>query len=332
MRPAIAALILGLPALALAAPAQAASPVEPQAAVSPYAPSAPLTTARLFAPGVVATSDYERDGTFTPDGREFYFTKRTMWPSHYTICVTRWVKGKWIEPEVAPFSGQYSDLTPFISSDGSKLYFASRRPIDGQPHRDLDLWMVTREEDKWSEPQRLPAPINSPGSDYAPSMTRDGTLYYASSSNGGGILRSHWSGEWSPPEVVSDATAGAPYESAAFVDPDERFMIVTVSGGKDAMTTREGIYERGDLYIRERKNGVWSALRHLPAPINSAAEEGTSFLSPDGRYLFFTSERGPLLEHDRRFAFTEFEKTLHSPGNGLGDIYQVGMEALGIQP
>src|SRR5262249_25111760 len=40
---------------------------------------------RLFAPGVVSTRDYERDGTFTPDGTEFYFTKRTIWSSHLTI-------------------------------------------------------------------------------------------------------------------------------------------------------------------------------------------------------------------------------------------------------
>ncbi|MEP6763360.1 MAG: hypothetical protein ABJB66_03565 [Gemmatimonadaceae bacterium] len=332
MRTFIAAIAIGLPSLALAAREREAGRMQETLKAAPYATVAPFATARMFAPGVVSTRDYERDGTFTPDGREFYFTKRTMWPYHYTICVTRWVNGKWREPEVASFSGQYADLTPFIAPDGSKLYFASRRPIDGKSHRDLDLWMVTRDGDKWSAPQRLPAPVNTSGSDYSPSMTRDGTLYFASSSNGGRILRSHWNNEWSPPEIVSDTTAGAPYESAAFVDTNERFMIVTVAGREDAVATREGIYARPDLYIRERKNGVWSTLRHLPSPINTAAEESSPFLSPDGRYLFFTSERGSLLEHDQRFAFPEFEKTLHSPGNGLGDIYQVGIEALGIKP
>lgn len=65
---------------------------------------------------------YERDGTFSPDGQTFYFTKRTIWPCFSAICVSRFRRGRWAEPEVAPFSGQYPDATPFISADGSRLY------------------------------------------------------------------------------------------------------------------------------------------------------------------------------------------------------------------
>jgi len=35
----------------------------------------------------------------------------------------------------------------------------------------------------------------------------------------------------------------------------------------------------------------WSAPRALPAPVNSAADELFPSFSPDGRYLFFGSDR-----------------------------------------
>src|ERR1700742_2374564 len=70
----------------------------------------------MFAPGIVSTRDYERDGTFSPDGKTCYFTKRTIWSYFSAICVTRLRNGRWTEPEVASFSGQYSDATPFVST------------------------------------------------------------------------------------------------------------------------------------------------------------------------------------------------------------------------
>ena len=98
------------------------------------------------------------------------------------------------------------------------------------------------------------------------------------------------------------------------------------------MNTAEGIYPRADLYVRERPGNVWSAPRHLPPPINSAADEGSPFVSPDRRYLYFTSERGPLTEHGTPYDAAELERVLHSPGNGLGDIYRVDFRATGIAP
>ena len=55
-------------------------------------------------------------------------------------------------------------------------------------------------------------------------------------------------------------------------------------------------------------------------------------ISPDGKYLFFTSNRGtldkPLL---RRLEYDELIKALRSPGNGLRDVYQVDVSAVGLE-
>ena len=304
------------------------------AAPAPYAAPGPLPAPRLFAPGVVSTRDYERDGTFTPDGREFYFTKRTLWPYHLTICVTRFRDGRWSEPEVAPFSGQYDDLTPFVTPAGDRLYFASRRPLEGKPRRDFDLYVVAREAGRWGAPLRIPAPVNTDGNELAPSLTRAGALYFTSIGAAYRILRAPPDGEgWQAPAVVSDTTQADANETAAFVDPDERWLFEVIGGREDALRTPGNLYPRADLYVRERNGNAWSAPRHLPAPVNSEAEEGAPFLSPDGRYFFFMSERGPLSTHGGpRLTAAAFERILQAPGNGLGDIRQVDFGRLGLRP
>lgn len=290
---------------------------------------------QIFAPGIISTRDYERDGTFTPDGKTFFYTKRTIWSYFSAICVSYYKNGDWTEPEVAPFSGQYPDAMPFISPDGTRLYFASRRPENGGPEakRDFDIWFVERTSTGWGSPQRLPAPINTPNHELSPIVTRNGSLYFLSSTSSN-MMRaaksSDGSGGWLPPEIAGDPNEPGSADTSGYVDPDERFMIVSVVGRKDALATQEGLYPRADLYVRERKDDKWGALQHLPAPINSNAEEITPTITPDGKYLLFMSERGSFTEHGtRRWTFDEVEQSLRSTGNGLGDIYKIDVQALG---
>ncbi len=297
------------------------------------AAAAPNPVPRLFALGVVSTRDYERDAALTPDGRTVYFTKRTMWSYFSAICVSHLKNGAWSEPEVAPFSGRYRDATPFVTPDGAHLYFASLRPVDGAPRRDYDLWVVDRVPSGWSEPRHLDAPVNGPGNQLSPSLTRGGALYFVSDADGPHVMRSSPQGSgWLPPTMAGDSNQAGTAEVGAVVDPGERFLVVTVVGRADALHSAEGIYPRTDLYVRERQGDGWSALRHLAAPINSAADDGSPALSPDGKSLLFTSERGGLTEHGPSLTFGALEDLLHRPGNGLGDIYIVDLGALGLLP
>src|SRR4029078_2933483 len=68
----------------------------------------------LVGPGVISTRDYERDGALTSDGRTLYFTKRTIWPYFTVICVSHLERGRWTEPEIAPFSRRYPDGTAAV--------------------------------------------------------------------------------------------------------------------------------------------------------------------------------------------------------------------------
>src|SRR5262245_58220220 len=111
-------------------------------------PAAGPTEPALFAEGVVSTPDDEFGAAFTPDQQAVYFTKRTpttnTQPLSY-ICIARSSGGRWQQPEIAPFSGEYNDMGASVSPDGRRLYFASDRPLPGAAagaDRDLNIWVV----------------------------------------------------------------------------------------------------------------------------------------------------------------------------------------------
>ena len=93
----------------------------------------------------------------------------------------------WGIPRTPSFSGQYDDFAPFLTADGSRLYFASNRPTNGvgSPQSHTDLWSVERTDAGWSEPRALEAPINGAGNENALCVASDGTIYFSSDRSGG---------------------------------------------------------------------------------------------------------------------------------------------------
>lgn len=93
--------------------------------------------------------------------------------------VSRFQNGRWSAPETAGFSGRYGDWDPLVSLDGTRLFFASLRPVDGEEKKGSDLWYVERAGEGWSDPRNLGAPVNTGrgGVSFA-SAALGGTLYF----------------------------------------------------------------------------------------------------------------------------------------------------------
>ena len=290
-------------------------------------------TPHLFGPGVISTPDQEAMASFSPDGKTVYFCKYNPGWFHNTIVVSHRKGERWMTPEVASFSGQWSDASPYVTPDGSKLFFASNRPVDGSKTErdDGDLWYVERTASgAWGEPKHISGPVNSEGDENYPSVTKDGTLYFAStratehfSAGQPHIYRSRLvNGEYSAPELMPWTSAADDHmPTVAF---DDSFMIF-FSGGRGGLGG-------GDLFVSfHRADGTWSNPKNLGSPINSGDYEMAPRLSPDNHTLYFASNRidGPSTR-TRRVNYHELEQELHAIQNGLNNIYEVDITDLRV--
>jgi len=294
----------------------------------PYAAKAPLPAPAVFAPGTISTGDFESHPAFTPDGKTLYYLKDAPNFSFWTLVVSQFRNGSWQAPQVVPWSGQYRDADPFITPDGRRMYFISDRPVDDKPKEDLDIWMVERDGDQWSAPKHLDAPVNSPGNEWFPTIAADGTIYFGSDREGGlgrtDLYRCRRNGDhYEAAENLGPNVNSKADEFEPLINADQSMLIFMASGrpeGKGA----------GDLYVSVSENGQWQPAKNLGEPINSRALEIAPKISPDGRWLFFTSTRGVFVgkPFDKQKSTQDFFSTLRGPGNGLGDIYQVDISAV----
>jgi Tol biopolymer transport system component len=284
----------------------------------------------LFGAGVFSTGAYELAPTFTADERTAWFTMST--PAYgrlHVIMETTRAGATWSRPEVAAFSGRHGDADPVLSPDGNRLYFLSRRPFPGRPagRQDFDVWYLERTAAGWSEPLHLAA-ASGPGEEHYVSAARDGTLYVSAvrpdSRGRGDIYRIPLvDGRYGEPENMGAAINSADHhDTTAFIAPDESYLVFSSFGRPDGQGA-------GDLYISFRRGGEWTPARNLGPLVNSMRTEYCPVISPDGSYLYFTSERGfadaPLAG---ALGTAEWQERIASAGNGLGDTYRVAVDEL----
>ena len=129
------------------------------------------------------------NGTFTPDGKRFYFTQCDIIDGE-TLCgiyVMSESNGEWSKPEKLPDYINVENFTtthPYVTieNDQEVLYFASDR--DGGKGG-LDLWYCTRAVDSrgnnFTLPKNLGMNINTPGDEITPYYHKSSeTLYFSS--------------------------------------------------------------------------------------------------------------------------------------------------------
>lgn len=289
--------------------------------------SKPGDQAVVFAPGVISTGLSERDMTISPDGGEMYYSV-FMDQRGFIIRLHRENNG-WSRPEVAWFSGRYSDLEPAFSPDGNRLFFVSNRPVSGrgEPKKDFDIWYIEKKKSGWSTPKNPGPPLNSSQNEFYPSVTRDGSIYFCAdlktSLGGEDIFKSNWiQGKYSRPVNVSAEINTKGQEFNAFVAPDESYLIFTTTGRGPGVGG-------GDLWVSFQEKGSWTSPVNLGVFINSASLEYCPFVSSDGEYLFFTSRRSKLAPYSTKpIDYTTIKQLSKEYGNGQSDIYWVSTKQI----
>jgi hypothetical protein len=267
-------------------------PLDDADAVSPDAylgQTPPGMTAQLFSPDFVSTEDGELNSIFSPDFQEFYFTRRGVPTVPPRIMVSRRGPEGWESPESVGFDQRFSAIDLFLAQDGQRMVFCSNRPRQGGDtlRVDHDFWVSMREGTGWGEPQPFAPEATSDSEDFYPIITESGTLYFNSQRDGPGtnnIFRSAWmEGRYEPAEKLPPPINSEFRDFDAFVSPGEDLIIFS--------SDRPGGIGRADIYMSRLENGRWSEPMNLGVAVNSEASEYGAVLSPDGRFLFFTSSR-----------------------------------------
>jgi Tol biopolymer transport system component len=303
-------------------------------AVPPYSVPDPLPEPRLFAEGVVSTSADEFGATFSRDGKTVLFSRSVPRSNLYLICEATFRDGRWTEPRVASFSGRFWDFDPVFTPDGSKVVFASDRPIPGKkkPDKDFDLWVVERTTSgAWGEPRPFGPNVNSDEDETFGSMASDGTLYFVSAREGGrahlALFRSRLvNGEYGPPEKLrGPVNDPLNWSLEVLVAPDQSYLLLVPYGRPDGA----GSF---DIYVSRRDGESWTAPVSLGPKVNTRARDYSPRFSPDGRFLFWSSERGFATgPATHSFTDAELRRGLSSTLNGWGNIYQIDLHALGLE-
>jgi outer membrane protein OmpA-like peptidoglycan-associated protein len=195
-------------------------------------------------------------------------------------------------------NSKYSEIAPIISPDGKTLYVARQNhPQNIGAQKKYDVWFATRRKDgSWNALKRMEPPINNAGDNLVIAVSPDNnTLWleglYTSTGkflSDQGISISHRTADgWSVPKqiVIQDFYNRNEYESYC-PTVDRKILIMSIE--------REDTYGEKDLYVSFRlPNGEYSKPFNMGTDLNTFFNEGTPFIAPDNKTLYFYSYGHP---------------------------------------
>lgn len=251
---------------------------------------APAVAAK-FQPAIVARPDTEESMmTLSPDSSQiFWGVSREWFPmSRVSEIWTARRRGATWKAERAAFSTGFSDGDPFVSHDGKHILFVSVRPV-GRPRKDFDLYILDRTATGFSPARNLGAVVNSPEDELYPTMSADGTLYFASDRSGTWkTYRARRAADGSYPAVEmlpAAVNAEGSWNFNPFISKDGRTLLFTSQ-------RKEGA-GKGDIWVSKiGPSGDFETARNLGPLVNSAEDEFHATLSPDMKALFFVRRTG----------------------------------------
>jgi hypothetical protein len=130
---------------------------------------------------LVNTPGSELYPSVTDEGTLYFFGDARGGAEARGAYVARLVGGSYAEPELLgeAINTEHGMFDPFIAADESYIIFASDRPGG---LGDGDLYISFRRDDgTWGEATNLGPTINSPQTDFCPSVTKDGKYLFFSS-------------------------------------------------------------------------------------------------------------------------------------------------------
>lgn len=246
----------------------------------------PDSIALTYLPKLVSSDSFDFNACFSPDGNSYYFTCKE---SGKTLIYQITHDGtNWTSPKLTSFTDTaWSQADPAFTPDG-KLYFISNRPKDlNDTLRDFDIWVTSPiENNGWSAPENFSI-VNSDSNEYYISFTKTGDLFLGSSRLGGygqeDIYVSEFvNNQYTSPHNLGPHVNSDKSEFDPFISSDGTFVIFASSKHDDSLGGT-------DLYVSKFEKGEWTKAINLGNKINTSTRDFCPYISPDGKYFFFSS-------------------------------------------
>lgn len=241
----------------------------------------PGMTPEIFAPGIVSTEQaWEAAVSFSPDGKEFFFTRRDdIQGTANRIMHSEMENGAWTKPKLAPFARDITEYEAFISPDGKRIFFNSDRNKPDSPAAIGEIWYSEKTATGWSQGEYLTETINKGWIMFVTAAMNNNLYFTAGFNRKFGIYKSEFkNGIYQEPEYLPNEIN---YLRGAhpYIAPDESYLIF------DAQPDGMG---KSLLFISfKNRNGDWTKAKRFDETINKTFTENIPYVSPEGKYFFF---------------------------------------------
>lgn len=197
----------------------------------------------------------------------------------------------------------FNDYAPLLSKNGTEMYFTSRRgnttggktnPDDQEFFEDIYHAVWNQSTQMWDSVTNDLSRLNSKGFDAMSYVSADGNHALITINNTAtdakNMTRSSDIAEveyttksrWNAPKLIQNKSINSTfYDGAATMTADRNTMYF--------VSDRKGEKRSSDIYVVQRNGKTWGAAEPVSDSINTEYRETTPWISPDGRFLFFSS-------------------------------------------
>ncbi|MES2140500.1 MAG: OmpA family protein [Bacteroidota bacterium] len=222
-----------------------------------------------------------------------------VYVSYYNDMVWKWSEAKMLGETINRPGKNNSPIA--LSNDGQRMLL-----YRGDP--DGNIYESVLNGDEWSEPVKLPEPINSSKHESSASIAPNGrTIYFVSNRKGGEGKLDIWlchqdnTGTWGKAENLG-ATVNTPEdEEGVFIHPDGKTLYFSSMGHN----TTGGF----DIFKSVFENGSWSEPVNLGNSINTPEDDLFFTLTADGKtgyystaYLGNVGSKEPMISKEKTAA------------------------------
>jgi outer membrane protein OmpA-like peptidoglycan-associated protein len=191
-----------------------------------------------------------------------------------------------------PFNRNDNEGGATLTIDNKQLFYTLCRYSSGSTYYNCDICFSEKTNGSWSPIESISAKVNLPDAwDSQPSITSDGnTLYFVSDREGGyggydiyKTMRDS-SGQWRHPQNLGPIINSPGNEKSPFIHTDSQ----TLYFSSDGLMGLGGY----DIFFTKRNtDGYWDDPKNIGSPINSFDDDVGFFVSTDGHYGYFASNK-----------------------------------------